>query len=307
MSGTQRIIAIIEPELDPREVVAKASWLAGLTGSSLDLLLCDPEIGPLKDQWYISSEAEEIGKLIREAQASMLDDLAAEPREQGIDVTTHVFEERPLAEALIDHIRDAEPLYVVKGTHFHSAAERAFFVDTDWRLVRNCSAPLYLVKNAGMPESPVIMAAVDPMHAHDKPAAIDRLIISAAQDIAAKTGGDVHLVHTYHKLVGIGSEATRTFKPVKLPIDELENKIRDEHRARLDELARDTGVPKDRVHQLPGRASELLPTFARTHGVNLVVMGGLARWGLKRAVIGSTTERVLDHLPCDVLVVRPDR
>jgi nucleotide-binding universal stress UspA family protein len=33
-------------------------------------------------------------------------------------------------------------------------------------------------------------------------------------------------------------------------------------------------------------------------------MGALARWGLKRAVIGSTAERVLDQLPCDILLVR---
>jgi nucleotide-binding universal stress UspA family protein len=33
-------------------------------------------------------------------------------------------------------------------------------------------------------------------------------------------------------------------------------------------------------------------------------MGALARWGLKRMVIGSTAEKVLDHLPCDILIVR---
>ena len=46
--------------------------------------------------------------------------------------------------------------------------------------------------------------------------------------------------------------------------------------------------------------------FVRTHKVGLVVMGALARWSLKRAVIGSTAERVLDSLPCDVLIVRPE-
>jgi nucleotide-binding universal stress UspA family protein len=33
-------------------------------------------------------------------------------------------------------------------------------------------------------------------------------------------------------------------------------------------------------------------------------MGALARWGLKRAILGSTAEKVLDHLPCDILIVR---
>ena len=76
------------------------------------------------------------------------------------------------------------------------------------------------------------------------------------------------------------------------------------HRARLDELARSNGIDEKHTHQLPGDTKELLPAFARTQGADLVVMGALARWGLKRAILGSTAEKVLDHLPCDILIVR---
>ena len=34
-------------------------------------------------------------------------------------------------------------------------------------------------------------------------------------------------------------------------------------------------------------------------------MGALARSGLKRLLIGNTAERVMDHLPCDLLVIKP--
>ncbi len=33
-------------------------------------------------------------------------------------------------------------------------------------------------------------------------------------------------------------------------------------------------------------------------------MGALARWGLKKMIIGSTAERVIDHVASDVLIVR---
>ena len=59
------------------------------------------------------------------------------------------------------------------------------------------------------------------------------------------------------------------------------------------------------MHQLPGRAHELLPSFAQSHGASLIVMGALSRSGLKRRFIGNTAARVLDHLPCDVLVIPP--
>jgi universal stress protein E len=34
-------------------------------------------------------------------------------------------------------------------------------------------------------------------------------------------------------------------------------------------------------------------------------MGAVSRSGLKRLVVGDTAERILDALPCDVLVVKP--
>jgi hypothetical protein len=34
-------------------------------------------------------------------------------------------------------------------------------------------------------------------------------------------------------------------------------------------------------------------------------MGAMSRLGLKRLLIGNTAEGVLDHLTCDVLVIKP--
>jgi universal stress protein E len=197
-------------------------------------------------------------------------------------------------------------MYVVKGTHYHSPSERASLVDTDWQLIRELNSPLWFAKPDQWKDSPVIVAAVDPMHSHDKPANLDRKIVKTAQTIAAQCDGSLQVLHTYQRLEAIGSRAMRRFKPVKLPIDEIDEKIRDEHRKALDAFAKECDIPDDAVHQLPGRSHELLPAFARTNGASLVIMGALARTGLKKRIVGSTAARVLDHLPCDVLIVHAD-
>ncbi len=304
MGNSNSILAIIEPDIHPHEVVERAAWLARLHNARLDLLLCDPDIGPLHAGWYLSNEAKDIGESIHVAQQEMIDELADNVRDTEIDVTAGILTERPVAEAVIHEVNERQPMLLVKGTQYHSTAERAIFVDTDWQLVRACPCALYLVKPTEVRDNPVIVAAVDPTHAHDKPASLDKAIVGAALDLAGRSGGDVHLLHTYQRLTGVGREATRTFKPIQIPLDELDQRIRADHRQRLDALAADFSIDAENVHQLPGPARELLPTFARTHGASVVVMGGLARWSLKRAVIGSTAERVLDHLPCDVLLVR---
>lgn len=303
MPSDRQILAIVEPDNHPHGVVRRAVWLATLAGCDLTLLLCDSDVGALGDVFYVSNEAKEIGDRIRDAQEEMIEELAAANRD-GVTINTQVLEERPIADGIMHHVLEIEPMYVVKGTQYHSIAERSIFVDTDWQLMRSCPFPLWLVKPGDLPGSLRIVASVDPTHSHDKPALLDQVIVDHAKYLAEKTGGEVHLVHTYQRLAGVGAAATKTFKPIKLPIDELDEKIKKEHREKLDALAEANGVDPKHTHQLPGATREVLPTFARAHKIDLVIMGALARWGLKRMVIGSTAERVLDHLPCDILIVR---
>lgn len=304
MSENDKILVIVEPDNHPQQVVSRASWLAELTNSELHLMLCDPDISALSLGIFVSNEARDIARHIRGAQKEMIDELALPVRDRGINVTTDVLEQRPVGDAILQLALEMEPRYVVKGTEYHSIAERAIFVDTDWQLIRTCPFPLWLVKPRDFAEKPVIVAAVDPVHAHDKPAELDQMIVDRAKAIGEPTDGEIHLFHTYESIVGIGREATKTFKPIELPVDELSQRIETEHREQLDALATANGIDAKHVHQLPGSTKDLLPTFARTQDADVVVMGALARWGLKRMIIGSTAEKVLDHLPCDILIVR---
>jgi universal stress protein E len=306
MSAKDKILVVVEPDNSPRDIVGRAAWIAKLMNCDLELLLCDSSVSVLGDGYFISNEAKDIGQMIRQAQQEIIGELAEEAGREGVTVTTGVLEERPIADGVLAKALDCEPRFVVKGTHYHSIAERAIMLDTDWQLIRKCPYPLWLVKARDFREKPVIIAAVDPTHEHDKPAALDQKIVDAARSIAAQIDGEIHLLHTYERLVGIGSEVNKTFKAIKLPIDEVDERMKKEHRAALDALAGKNGFDKEHTHQLPGRTRELLPTFARGRNADLVVMGALARWGIRRIVIGSTAERVLDHLPCDVLIVRAD-
>lgn len=304
MSDSQKILAIVEPDNHPQQVVQRATWLAGLYGCELELLWCDPAISPLGEALFLSNEAGEIKKRIRAAQNEILNELASVPREAGVEVTTNILEQRPIADGILARTLDMRPRFLVKGVEYHSVAERSILVDTDWQLLRSCMYPLWLVKPHEMHKDLRIVAAVDPTHDHDKPAALDQIIVNTANDVAQRADGDLHLLHTYNRLESIGSEATFTFKPIILPVDELAEMHKKEHREKLDALAAANKIDAENVHQLPGKTNKILPMFVRSHNMDLVVMGAIARWGIKRAVIGSTAERVLDALPCDVLIVR---
>ncbi len=299
---SRTVLCVVELDNYPEQVVARATQLARLHDCDLELVLSDPAMNYLGESYVYFAELQMLADSVSAEQEALLKRLAESAEAAGVSVRTSISHERPEADMVIERAEECDALFVVKGTHWHTPTERASFAYTDWRLIRRLERPLWFVKPHEWGEKPVIIAAVDPTHAKDKEHVVDHAIIDAAQDIAGKCDGKVLLLHTYQRLEEIGTRATWTFKPVKLPVDELDRKIREEHRKALDEFAAKCNIDAEAVHQLPGRAHEILPMFARSNDASLVVMSGVARSRIKRRV-GSTAAHVLDHLPCDVLVV----
>jgi nucleotide-binding universal stress UspA family protein len=55
-----------------------------------------------------------------------------------------------------------------------------------------------------------------------------------------------------------------------------------------------------------GHPEDVIPQFAVSEGIDLAVMGTVARTGIAGLVIGNTAERMLQRLLCSVLAVKPD-
>ncbi len=300
----KNMLVVVESDCKPELTIDRALRIAGLLECKLDVLFCETSYSALPGGIAVSSEVDAIRQHIFEWQQGVAEELAEPVRSAGLLGSVSVLLDRPVADGILAKALNSEPCLLMKGTEFHSSAQRSILVDTDWQLIRKCLYPLWLVKHREFWDTPRIAAAVDPTHNHDKPATLDQIIVEAAQRFAKLLNGEVGLIHTYTRLSEIGKAATKAILPIKLPIDEIDQRTKTVHRKALDALAARNGIQSAHVHQLPGRSQDILPAFVRANGINLVVMGALARSGIKRMVIGSTAERVLDHLPCDVLIVR---
>ncbi|MDH3430068.1 MAG: universal stress protein [Gammaproteobacteria bacterium] len=301
---SKTILAIIETDGFSEQVANRAAWIAKRYECDVELFFSDPTLGFLRDSFMISVDARQLSDGIRRAQEESLANLASGIAETGVTVTTSISHDRPASDAIVARALECDPMFVFKGTAYHSPAERATFTFTDWQLIRKLDYPLWLVKSRQWKDKPLIVAAVDPVHEKDKEGALDQAIVDAGKSIAEKCGGTLHLLHTYQRLHEIGAYAKFQFKPTRAPIEEIEAKMRTVHRRHLDAFAARNEIDADAIHQLPGRTREILPTFVRANGADLVIMGAVARSGLKRRIIGSTAEHVLDHLPCDILIAR---
>ncbi|MGO8829517.1 MAG: universal stress protein [Steroidobacteraceae bacterium] len=296
------ILVIVDPTVIEQPAVAKAHALAKRLGAGIQLLACDTKysrearvaaVVPSRGDSPLSGDLQ-----------PLLDEWAEPLRGEGIDVATHVITGDPLHECVLSWLRNSPADMVVKDTHHHSLAKRTLITNTDWNLIRACPLPLLLTKPAPWHTPPVFVAAVDPLHADDALAAFDHRILDVTATLAKQFGAQLHAMHAYFPatlavagpagmppMVGVSAEALAAESELK--------------RSQIWHLVEPYGVAAANLHVGAGVAAHYLPSTAAECHADLVVMGAIARGALKRAFIGSTAERVLETLPCDILVVKP--
>ena len=258
------------------------------------------------DRLFDSPSLEKARDEVIENHEKHLEALAEPLRADGIVVKTSAVWDHPLYEGIVRHAIDCDADIVVKDTHHHSAVTRALLTNTDWNLIRTCPVPLWLVKPTDVGDTPVFVAAIDPMHQHDKPAALDDEILHVSKDIAEKVDGEVHAFHAYDPRIAVATATANAYIPVSLPFDEIEQQMHEDHEKRFVEITEFHKVPADNAHLVAGLTHEELPLIAEKLKADVVVMGAVARNRWKRLFIGATAERTLEDLPCDLLIIKPD-
>ena len=306
MTEFRKLLVVIDPTSEQQPALERAAWLAGRTGARLELFICYYTQYLSGDRFFESRGLRAAREETLERFKERLEKMAEPLRKKGLEIGTAAVWDNPLDEAIVRHAVTGGADIVFKDTHYHKPAARVIFTNTDWGLIRHCPTPLWLVKPGGRWDGDVrYMAAVDPMHEHEKPAALDDQIINAAKQLVLKTGGEIHTFHSYDPIIAVADAANSTFVPVTLPVEELEAKMAERHREQFNELLEFHDLSPKTAHLVPGRTPEVLPAIAREVDASLVIMGAVARNRLKRIFIGSTAEQVMDNLPCDLLVIKP--
>ena len=196
MQEIKQIMAVIDPTTDAQPAMDRAAWLAGHTGAEIELFICYYNEYLSGDRLFDSPSLEKARREIIAGHEKHLDKLAEPLRERGIAVKTTALWDHPLYEGIVRHAAATGADIVFKDTHHHSAVSRALLTNTDWNLIRACAAPLWLVKSKDFAEPPVVVAAIDPLNEHDKPAALDYEILNLCKTLAGVSGAEVMAFHS---------------------------------------------------------------------------------------------------------------
>jgi len=291
MERPRHILVVIDPTVTQHPALERARLLALAFHARVELFVC-----------YVTHAAVELR--IDERQ---LEKLANGLREQGIETTTDEASDATIHGGILRKVLRSQPSLVVKDTHPHSLLRRSFLANTDWQLIRLCPAPLLFVHPGEWSRPPRIAAAVDVALPGEKPAVLDHLLLSAAESFALATDGLSYVAHAYLPVSGLTATATTLAVPMAAGVDPARITADGELLAReqFEELLSTHDVSHERRRLLAGRPSDALVEFVRHSAIDLLVMGAFARGWMYNVLVGSTTERILDLLPCDVLVMKP--
>jgi nucleotide-binding universal stress UspA family protein len=153
-------------------------------------------------------------------------------------------------------------------------------------------------------EHPRIVGAVEVSTEDETEKALNRKIVELTLLLAELEGGTPTLLHAWEPFAEAMVRAHSSDAAFEAFVNEI--RLRSES-----DLARLVAPFSDRLLRPQvtirrGKPEDVIPEFVDAHGVDLVVMGTVARTGIAGLLFGNTAERLLRRLPCSVLAVKPD-
>lgn len=123
--------------------------------------------------------------------------------------------------------------------------------------------------------------------------------LAYARSLAAQFDATVHLLHVVPNVPDEWlARLTNTF-----PASVMES-VERMCQLHLDDLAADEQI--QHASMRVGRPHTEIVEYAKTHNIDLIVMGSHGRSGIAHAVLGSVAEKVVREATCPVLTVRDE-
>jgi len=213
-----------------------------------------------------------------------------------VEFSVEVVWEKRIDDWINSYAKEHKPLMVVKTAN---RSETFLYTSTDWQLLRECSAPIFIVSDNKWRKAPNVLAAIDLETKHKSKQTLNYQIIKAAKSFAKANQAELFVCYTVHCSPFL-SDLGLQFK------DELEVNAEQALKGEIEKLAAEYDIPVANFVVKAGEPEKVIPSIAAKKKVGLVVIGTVGRKGLKAKVLGNTAEKVLTLLKSDVLALKPE-
>ncbi|MET1253857.1 universal stress protein UspE [Aliikangiella maris] len=300
MKFPQNILVVVSGKQHTHIALNRVMQLARFYDIQINLLSCvyDPgtELSPLlSDEVKNKLKSEKI-----QERQKYLEQIQRKIQEKGITSTATVKWHRKIQTAVIQTCEEIKPDLVVKRISENASRLNPFNMPADWQLLRHCPVPLLIIKDENWNLSAPVLAAVDATKESPEDITFNQQIIDYSKLVSRLTDTPVHLVTTH-----ITPTIDNAISIPGFDLQQLRKEVTKLNHDKLSDLIKNKNIDKKNLHIIEGLAEEKIPQLANEINAQLVVMGTICRSGLKGALMGNTAEKVLTHLQCEVLALKP--
>jgi nucleotide-binding universal stress UspA family protein len=297
MGPFKSILVDIDAAVTAHPALARAIRLARASGARLTIT--DVMTVPPYARRYLPADVEEemVGRRRRQL---------ARVAEAVTDVHTEarLLVGRPATVLIQEVLRSGHDLLMRSHARDAAAAGPKPFGAVDMELLRECPCPVLLVRHGGLEPHPRIAGAVNASTEEPAERTLNARIVELTLLMAELEGGVPILLQAWAPFAESMVRSHSSDDAFAAYVEEVRQRTAGDLRRLAQSFgSRTSGVQTEHRR---GEPENVIPEFAAAEGVDLVVMGTVARSGIAGLLIGNTAERVLRRLPCSVLAVKPD-
>ncbi len=234
----------------------------------------------------------------KQSRREKLLELTDELNESGVSAASRLLEGGKPSKVLVDQVRKHDFDLIVKTARPGDQDRDRAFSETAKRLLRTSPCPVWIVRTSP-PDSPTkILAAISPYHHQEESRELDRVVLQVAAQLGQARDAQLAIASAWQPVAadGVLSKAQR-----EEFLSEREGVARKNLRGFL--TANGHTVPDDDIHFRLGNPAEVIAEIAQEINAELIVVGVAQRSTIKRWIVGSTAEDVLDDGATDIIGV----
>jgi len=303
MQQFQRILMVSHGLADERAALKEAVTLARKNAAELSALIVAPEL-PASMEDYRERFANSLRDRFREELGAVISSLAAETSPASVQLEVE-FGATPAVRIIRYALRNSIDL-IIKTVE--SADTRKGLSAVDLSLLRKSPVPVWLTRPMQTHQGSMrIGVAIDPVSPNPAAHALSVRLLRVARQLSTADDLPLEVVSCWE----YEYEAYLRGNPwMRMTDEEIDAAVLDadqHHRTALDELLREAGISGNlRVSRIRGKPSEKIPEFVDANGIDVLVMGTVARTGLRSFVMGNTAEAILQSLGCSLVAFKPE-
>ncbi len=303
MRHFQTILYISQGICDECEGLNQALSIARNNEGKLKILTLCPQL-PNKIEGYKQKYQE---ALIEQVHASLAKArVVTKVTEANLPVEIEVLESNTPAVDVIKQAIQQDADLVIKEAELRDSGQG--FKALDMHLLRKCPCPVWLARPIPDSRSTMkVLVAIDPESHESASEQLSLRLLELADSLACSCNQTLEVISCwkYHS-----EDYLKDNVWVRVSDEALTNEIdqmRAEHRIALDALIEKAPrKSKVKVQHIAGLPEKVIPEFVRDHGIDILLMGTVARTGIAGFIFGNTAENIVQELSCSLVALKPN-